>query len=71
MRSKDDVFKYNGGGNPDEPGPVVTKLLEQLKGIQLGKIKDPFGWVEEVREYRGNEYEVGGAEKEVNGHVVG
>jgi branched-chain amino acid aminotransferase len=28
----------------EEPGPVCVKLLTQLKGIQLGKVEDPFGW---------------------------
>ena len=31
-----------------EPGPVCTKLLTTLKGIQQGKIKDSFGWNFEV-----------------------
>ncbi|KXT06276.1 hypothetical protein AC578_9107 [Pseudocercospora eumusae] len=64
MRSKNDVFKYQGGG--DEPGPVVVKLLTQLKGIQQGKVKDEFGWVEQVRAYKPNEYETDGA-SETNG----
>lgn len=54
MRSKNDVFKYQGGG--DEPGPAVVKLLTQLKGIQQGKVKDDFGWVEQVRQYKPSEY---------------
>ena len=36
MRSKNDHFKYQGGG--DEPGPAIVKLLAQLKGIQAGKV---------------------------------
>lgn len=47
MRSKNDTFKYQGGG--DEPGPVVIKLLKELQGIQRGLIADPFGWVETVQ----------------------
>lgn len=54
MRSKDDLFKYQGGG--DEPGPVIEKLLEQLKAIQQGRAKDPHGWREPVREYSADEY---------------
>ena len=74
MRSKDDVFKYQGGG--DEPGPAVVKLLAQLKGIQSGKVKDTFGWCEPVREYREDEYVVEGKGEVngvagVNGHVPG
>ncbi|KAM3414666.1 putative branched-chain-amino-acid aminotransferase TOXF [Cercospora zeina] len=59
MRSKNDIFKYQGGG--DEPGPAVVKLLAQLKGIQQGKIADAFGWVEQVREYKPGEYAHDGA----------
>lgn len=47
MRSRNDEFKYQDGG--DEPGPAVVKLLAQLKGIQQGKVKDQFGWLAEVR----------------------
>lgn len=51
MRSRGDVFKYQGGS--DEPGPGIVKLLMTLKGIQQGKIKDPFGWLEYVEEAEG------------------
>lgn len=64
MHSKNDTFKYQGGG--DEPGPAVVKLLTQLKGIQQGKIKDEFGWVEQVRQYKADEYVTDGA-SESNG----
>nr|POE63472.1 putative branched-chain-amino-acid aminotransferase toxf [Quercus suber] len=58
MRSKNDEFRYQDGG--DEPGPAVVQLLAQLKGIQQGKVKDSFGWVENVREYHTGEFEVCG-----------
>ncbi len=48
MQSNHDKFEYQGGG--DEPGPAFVKLLSTLKGIQLGKIKDDFSWLERVRE---------------------
>ncbi len=48
MRSKKDKFVYQNGS--DEPGPGVTKLLSTLKGIQQGKIKDSFGWLDHVSE---------------------
>jgi len=67
MRSRGDEFKYQGGG--DEPGPAVQKLLEQLKGIQQGKIKDQFGWLQQVKAYEQGEYEVEGAAKGMNGHA--
>ena len=51
MKSKNDKFTYQGGG--DEPGPACVKLLTTLKGIQQGKIKDSFGWLEQVAEPKG------------------
>lgn len=66
MRSKNDTFKYQSGG--DEPGPAVVKLLGQLKGLQQGKVKDEFGWVEPVRQYKPDEYaREGGDTNGVNG----
>ncbi len=70
MRSRNDLFKYQGGG--DEPGPAVVKLLTQLKGIQTGKVRDTFGWCEPVRQYKEGEFGVEGqVEGKANGHVVG
>ena len=73
MRSRNDFFKYQGGG--DEPGPALEKLLEQLKAIQQGRVKDSFGWRESVREYTSDEYEVEGGKAKTNGvpngHVPG
>ncbi|KAL8684247.1 MAG: hypothetical protein Q9224_006491, partial [Gallowayella concinna] len=46
MKSKGDKFLYQGGG--DEPGPACVRLLTTLKGIQQGKIKDSFGWLDFV-----------------------
>lgn len=67
MRSRDDKFEYNGGG--DEPGPAVVKLLAQLKGIQSGKVKDQFGWCQPVRAYEEGEYEKDAVKTNgVNGH---
>ncbi|KAF2765168.1 branched-chain amino acid aminotransferase II [Teratosphaeria nubilosa] len=60
-RCKGDKFEYQGGG--DEPGPAVVKLLAQLKGIQQGKVKDAFGWLQGVREYKTGEYEVDSVNK--------
>ncbi|KAK5123872.1 hypothetical protein LTR85_002068 [Meristemomyces frigidus] len=70
MRSRDDKFEYQGGG--DEPGPVVVKLLAQLKGIQSGKVKDQFGWCQPVRAYEEGEYENDAVKTNgVNGHAPG
>lgn len=51
MESKGDKFKYQNGS--DEPGPICVKLLTMLKGIQLGKIKDEFGWLDRVEKPEG------------------
>ena len=48
MKSRNDKFLYQGGG--DEPGPACVKLLTTLKALQQGKIKDSFGWLEYVEE---------------------
>ena len=48
MRSRNDKFLYQGGA--DEPGPACVKILTKLKGIQQGKVKDEFGWLEYVKE---------------------
>ncbi|KAK4696830.1 hypothetical protein P7C71_g1147, partial [Lecanoromycetidae sp. Uapishka_2] len=50
MRSRNDKFLYQGGG--DEPGPACVKLLTTLKGIQQGKIKDQLGWLDHVKEVK-------------------
>lgn len=42
MKSKDQKIGYGDGS--DEPGDVCLKLLTTLKDIQMGKIKDQFGW---------------------------
>ena len=70
MRSRNDKFEYQGGG--DEPGPAVVKLLAQLQGIQRGKVKDQFGWCQPVREYKQEEIEKDSANtKGANGTVPG
>lgn len=51
MRSSNDHFQYQDGG--DEPGPACVKLLTTLKSIQQGKMKDTFGWLEYVEEAKG------------------
>lgn len=32
----------------DDAGPVCVKLLQTLKGVQLGKISDQWGWCDRV-----------------------
>ncbi|KAH0534190.1 hypothetical protein FGG08_007216 [Glutinoglossum americanum] len=45
--SRGDKFVYAAN---DEPGPCCVRLLTALKGIQLGKVEDSFGWCERVGE---------------------
>ena len=52
MNSKNDVIKYMEDDDQN-PGPACTKLLSTLKGIQNGKIKDTFGWLDPVAEPKG------------------
>ena len=33
----------------DEMGPVLTQLYDELRGIQLGKIEGPEGWIHEIK----------------------
>ncbi len=48
MKSKNEKFLYGNG--TEEPGPAFLRLLRTLQDIQQGKIKDPFGWLEQVGE---------------------
>ena len=43
MQSRGDKFEYPVNEKL-EPGPVCEQLLSTLKGIQMGKVKDQFGW---------------------------
>jgi branched-chain amino acid aminotransferase len=54
----------------EEPGPVFTKLITTLKGIQLGKIKDTFGWNSEVKEVDVKSYAAGETTNGVNAEHV-
>lgn len=48
LRSKNEKILYRDGS--DDYGPACLKLLTTLQGIQQGKIKDTFGWLEYVGE---------------------
>lgn len=37
----------------EDAGPICLRLLGELKGIQLGKVEDKFGWCFEVKEKDG------------------
>ena len=54
----------------EEPGPVCSKLLSTLKGIQLGKIKDTFGWNSVVEQVDIKKYTAGETTNGVNGKSV-
>lgn len=59
--------KYIEEGD-EEPGSICLKLLSTLKGIQQGKIKDTFGWCQQVEAV--NAESLGATtEKDVNGSV--
>jgi branched-chain amino acid aminotransferase len=49
MKSKNDKFDYPVNEKLD-PGPVCQQLLTTLKGIQMGKVNDQFGWNFKVTE---------------------
>jgi branched-chain amino acid aminotransferase len=49
----------------EDAGPICLKLLSQLQGIQLGKVKDQFGWCAKVTEADG--VDIAGAPKDANG----
>lgn len=71
MRSRNHKFLYQDGG--DEPGPACVKLLMTLKGIQQGKIKDSFGWLDLVEEVKmpetGEENGKDVLDREIDGNV--
>lgn len=54
----------------EEPGPICVKLLSTLKGIQLGKIKDTFGWNSLVEEADIKKYAAGEHTNGVNGENI-
>ncbi|MCJ1350641.1 MAG: hypothetical protein MMC33_000622 [Icmadophila ericetorum] len=70
MKSRRDKFIIGEGGN--EPGPACVKLLTTLKGIQMGKIDDKFGWLSVVDEPKDYGYEASSSEANgMNGHMNG
>jgi branched-chain amino acid aminotransferase len=65
-RSRSDKTKYIADGS-EEPGPVFTKLITTLKGIQLGKIEGPTGWCVPVIEVDIKKYSTTENSNGVNG----
>jgi branched-chain amino acid aminotransferase len=54
----------------EDPGPICLKLLSTLKGVQLGKIKDTFGWNSKVEEVDASKYSAGEQTNGVNGSNI-
>ncbi|KLU81102.1 branched-chain-amino-acid aminotransferase 1 [Magnaporthiopsis poae ATCC 64411] len=56
----------------DDAGPLCLRLLAQLQGIQLGRVKDEFGWCVAVSQEDGARVEGAAdrAAKGSNGHTV-
>lgn len=54
----------------EEPGPICLKLLSTLKGVQLGKIEDTFGWRSKVEEVDIKKYATGEHTNGVNGENI-
>ncbi len=42
---RETIFRF---GSPEQAGPVLTKLYQQLQGIQYGDIDDRHGWLKKV-----------------------
>ena len=67
--SRNETFSYIQADS-EEPGPICLKLLTTLKGIQLGKIKDTFGWNFQVKELEKSKYAAGEQTNGVNGENI-
>ncbi|KAK0730944.1 aminotransferase [Lasiosphaeris hirsuta] len=52
FKGEEETISYMPKGQ-EEAGSLCIKLLTQLKGIQLGKVSDEFGWRFEVKEEDG------------------
>jgi branched-chain amino acid aminotransferase len=67
--SRSETFTYIPAGS-EEPGPIFAKLLTTLQGVQLGKIKDTFGWNSEVKQVDTKNYGPGEITNGVNAEHV-
>ena len=66
--SRSETFSYIAEDS-EEPGPIAAKLLTTLKGIQLGKIKDTFGWTYKVEAVDAKKYGAGVLTNGISKHV--
>ncbi len=55
----------------EDAGPLCLRLLTQLKGIQLGKVKDEFGWCFPVSEEDGRKVADQQSHNGTNGETAG
>jgi branched-chain amino acid aminotransferase len=67
--SRNETFTYIPESE-EEPGPICMKLLTTLKAIQMGKIKDTFGWNLKVEEVDLSKYASSEQTNGVNGDSV-
>jgi len=45
--AKDKTIEFASG--MQEMGPVLTKLYNTLRGVQLGTVEAPEGWIREIK----------------------
>lgn len=57
MRSKGETIEYL---KTEEPGPCCLRLLTSLKGVQNGKLRDEWGWCEDVTDADPKDYQTRG-----------
>jgi branched-chain amino acid aminotransferase len=69
MRSKGDKFQYRCG-DQGQGGEVCVKLLQTLRGIQSGTIKDAWGWNMEIQAPPKGWMEKGTTERDESGANV-
>ncbi|RAH64974.1 branched-chain amino acid aminotransferase [Aspergillus aculeatinus CBS 121060] len=70
MRSKNDKFTFQSGGDANNGGEVCVKLLQTLKGIQNGKVEDKFGWNLTVERPPQELFEIAAAPEEAESNGV-
>ncbi|RAL11973.1 branched-chain amino acid aminotransferase [Aspergillus homomorphus CBS 101889] len=70
MRSRNDKFEFQSGGEANNGGEVCVKLLQTLKGIQNGKVEDSLGWNLTVERPPQELFEGAGAPEEAESNGV-
>jgi branched-chain amino acid aminotransferase len=67
--AESETVTYIADEEPDA-GPLCLRLLKQLQGIQLGKVKDEFGWCFGVTQEDGAKASVEAKASGSNGQTV-